>query len=119
MQYVRDTLFASIVALLLFSVIAVLLLGLIPGFEAPSKSVLEGRTYTAIPDMTASSIANGTAQSELESYVADKVPMRDTVLLGNAAIQRSLIRVANVHFVMRCIRHSMDRIPSFLIPCRR
>ena len=91
----RDACFAAFVGLTLCAVIGVHFLAFVPGMAAPSKSVLEGRTYTAFPELKASSISNGSVQDALESYVADKVPMRDSVLLGNAAIQRTLIRIAN------------------------
>ena len=52
------------------------------------SSRLEGRAYTPLPDVDAQSLLSGAFQEQSESFMADSVPNRDAVLLGNAALQR-------------------------------
>ena len=52
------------------------------------SSRLEGRAYTPLPDVDAPSVLSGAFQEQSESFMADSVPNRDAVLLGNAALQR-------------------------------
>lgn len=57
------------------------------------RSNLEGRSYTEFPALSASSFADGSFQGDLESYVADSIPFRDSILLANAALQRADIKI--------------------------
>ena len=95
---VRNIVFSVLVATVLCSVIGVHIASLAPGYDMPTKSQLEGRNYTEFPAINSKSVFGGKAQDAFESYVADRVVNRDTVLLSNAALQRSLIRVANCAF---------------------
>ena len=71
---------------------------LVSGYSSPTWSTLEGRYYQKLPKHDVVSLLSGTFQSEFEQYVADLVPQRDRVLLGNARIQRWAIEVANSPF---------------------
>ncbi len=62
------------------------------------KSSLEGRKYQSPPKPGIRSALSGKFQTRLEKYLADHVPMRDEVLLKNAALQRSCIAAANTPF---------------------
>lgn len=59
------------------------------------NSNLEGREYARRPQATVASIADGTFQDSFEQYVSDGVPMRDAMMLANAAVQRSGIALAS------------------------
>lgn len=63
-----------------------------------TQSALEGRAYQKKPELALSTLADGTFQSTTEKYLSDLVPARDSVLLANAAVQRSAIAAANVPF---------------------
>ena len=63
-----------------------------------ARSSLEGRSYAKRPSPSVANLTSGKFQDQVEKYASDIVPMRDTVLLANAAMQRSVIRVANAPF---------------------
>ena len=67
-----------------------------------AKSQIEGRKYTEAPEFSAQAVADGDFQDQLDSYLADHVPMRDEVLLANAAIQRTSIVPAAALFGYEC-----------------
>ena len=58
------------------------------------SSLLEGRKYQTLPKVNKDSLMDGKFQKDFEKYVNDLVPMRDDILLGNAAIQRLSINTA-------------------------
>lgn len=58
------------------------------------RSPLEARTYQQRPHPSASSLLDGSFQKQADAWVADRVPLRDSVLLANAALQRSGIALA-------------------------
>ena len=51
-------------------------------------SYLEGRPYTRLPNPSVDSFLSGDFQDDLESYTADALPLRETLLLGKASLQR-------------------------------
>ena len=63
-----------------------------------NRSYLEGKTYASFPEPTLASFESGEFQDGVESFVADRFPARDGVLLANAAWQRSLIEISAVGF---------------------
>lgn len=52
------------------------------------RSYLEGRPYTRLPNPSVDSFLSGDFQDDLESYTADALPLRETLLLGKASLQR-------------------------------
>lgn len=56
-----------------------------------NRSYLEGKTYAGFPELSPSSFADAEFQDGIEDYIADRFPLRDGVLLANAAWQRALI----------------------------
>lgn len=83
------------------------------GIEFPSwlaigteHSFLEGRDYDSFPELSLESILSGDFQDGLEDYVADKVPMRDEVILTNAALQR--LSISTMAYVL-----DYDTYPTF------
>lgn len=52
------------------------------------RSYLEGRPYTRLPSPSVGSFLSGDFQDDLESYTADALPLRETLLLGKASLQR-------------------------------
>lgn len=52
------------------------------------RSYLEGRPYTRLPSPSVDSFLSGDFQDDLESYTADALPLRETLLLGKASLQR-------------------------------
>ena len=52
------------------------------------RSYLEGRPYTRLPSPSVDSFLSGDFQDNLESYTADALPLRETLLLGKASLQR-------------------------------
>lgn len=63
-----------------------------------NRSYLEGKTYASFPEPTLASFESGEFQDDVESFVADRFPARDGVLLANVAWQRSLIEISAVGF---------------------
>lgn len=68
------------------------------GEDAPIQSYLEGREYQLRPDFSVEAFAGRTYQDQMEQYLADNVPERETVLLGNAFAQNLAISCANAFF---------------------
>lgn len=52
------------------------------------RSYLEGRPYMRLPSPSVDSFLSGDFQDDLESYTADALPLRETLLLGKASLQR-------------------------------
>lgn len=96
MGKIRNIVFSVIAAAVLFSVIGAQVLDATNVLEMPKKSFLEGHSYQEFPEVKAKAIAKGSFQKQFESYMADHVPVRDQVILANAALQRQGIRTANV-----------------------
>ena len=89
----RSILFILLAGVLLFSVIGYLSASKIaPGIvQKPTSSVVEKRDYKTLKDVKNASFFAGTAQDVFERYAADGVPMRDSLLYLNAAVQRDAI----------------------------
>ena len=51
-------------------------------------SYLEGRPYTRLPILAVDSFLSGDFQDSLETYAADALPLRESLLLGRASLQR-------------------------------
>lgn len=77
-------------------------------YPANDLSYLEGRKYTSAPIPSGASIFSGSFQSDAESFVADSIPYRDTALLINAALQRSVIEVAAEPFGFKTLPGFFD-----------
>ncbi len=101
---------------IVFSILAVVVLlnvvankaahKIVPGYDPPQWTYLEGRNYQKLPSRSVASVLGGKFQSQFEQYVADLVPARDRVLGVNARLQRGCIEVANVPF-------GYDAYPTF------
>ena len=66
----------------------------VPAQLAPNQegyNYLEGRNYTELPALSVANFTDGSFQDNLESHLADAVPLRSNVLLANAALQRTSI----------------------------
>lgn len=99
MERSRTIAFSVLASLCLLAVLCNLVIGLASGQAGTERtSELEGRSYTAFPKTTPSSIAKGEFQSSFESWTADMVPARDAVVLGNAQMQRQCIQLAATTF---------------------
>ena len=97
MKSVRNVLFSACVSVLLLACIVNAGLDFVQGVDK-KQSFLEGRYYQECPAVTVHSFLEGDMQDETEQYFADLVPRRDSVLLGNAALQRWGITTANIPF---------------------
>ncbi len=60
------------------------------------SSSLENRYYQGLPDVSIRAFVSSVFQEDAEKYLADHVPMRDELLLGNAKLQRTGIQCANL-----------------------
>ena len=99
MQRIRDIAFTAIVGLVLFAAIGnVAAAKLLPGYDIPEHSTLEGREYQHFPDIGAQTLLNHNFQNDFEQYVADRMLGRNTLLLANAKLQRTGIESANLLF---------------------
>lgn len=105
---VRDFVLVALVACCLLSVVPTKLADEL-GVAFPEwtgignhRSQLEGRNYAAPPKASMENIAEGKFQAGAEKYLSDVVPMRDNVLLANAALQRTCIKAANVPLGFEC-----------------
>ena len=58
------------------------------------RSYLEGRKYQDEPRLSIDELLSAEFQDDFDQYVADSIPMRDDVLLLNAAVQQACIRLA-------------------------
>ena len=109
---VVSVLFGVLVALILISPLATKAMSKVgirfPEWTGVSKerSNLEGRKYAKLSKPDASSISSGSFQKDAESYLADSVPMRDAVMLSNAALQRGVISLASMP-------HGFEYYPTF------
>ena len=99
----REAVFVVLIAVVLFTVIAFKLAVALTPVEAQARSTLEGRAYETFPTLAAASLADGTFQDSFEQYIADLVPLRDDVLLANAAVQRASICLANLVCGFSCV----------------
>lgn len=62
------------------------------------RSNLEGKTYASFPEPTRSTVADGSFQDGVATFIEDRMPLRDSLLLANASWQRWLISVsASLH----------------------
>lgn len=98
MNKVRSIAFAFATSAFLAGVIAYLALGAVGVLNVAEKSVLEGRAYEEVPDVTPMAVLKSDFQDALEAYLGDHVPNRDTVLLTNAKLDLTLISCANAPF---------------------
>lgn len=71
---------------------------IVPSYNIPQKSYLEGREYQDFPILNTTTITNGSFQTQTEQYLADRIPNRVDSLVCNATLQRNLIAFANIPF---------------------
>ena len=100
----RGIVFAAVIAMLLFAPLGIKALQVI-GIPLPSSiganavsSQLEWRQFAKFPAISFDSVASGSFQKGFESYLSDRIPFRDEVVLANAAAQRDCIALANLPF---------------------
>lgn len=99
MQKIANAFFIAIVSATLFSVIGYeAVQHIIPGLETPQKSYLEGREYQRFQKPTLETIANNNFQESFSKFVADDVPLRNKVIISNAALQQAAIQFASLPF---------------------
>ena len=103
---VRNIAFVAVAAACLLTVVVYKAAIYLTPLEDEESSTLEGRVYQNLPELTWESFESGEYQDDFEQFVADSVPGRDEVLLANAALQRSAIRLANLPF-------GFDAYPTF------
>ena len=58
------------------------------------RSNLEGKTYATFPEFSRAAVASSDFQDGVESFIADRTPLRDDILLFNAGWQRFLISLS-------------------------
>lgn len=63
-----------------------------------TQSNMEGRALQAPPAASLTSLNEGTFQTQAETYLSDRFPAKESVLLANAAGQRMIIQTANLPF---------------------
>lgn len=106
----NNIVFIALCAVLFFSVVGCRALDkvdLLPDvLDNGNKSYLEGRKLQPFPEITTKGVLEGTLQDELEQYISDRFPARESVVHMNAASQRSLISAANLIF-------GFDAYPTF------
>lgn len=80
----------------------------VAGVEFPSwtgigeqSSLLEGRTYADLPDLSVEAVEDASFQNGFEEYLSDTIPMRDEAVLLNAAVQRCGIAAGAAMFGYR------------------
>ena len=99
MDRIRNIVFTVLAAGVLLLVIGNLGVKAVSGsHDLAARSYLEGRTYQGLPEASIDAVATGTFQSSTEQFLADHIPKRDSFLLGNAAVERTLVELANVLF---------------------
>ena len=99
MDRIRNIVFTVLAAGVLLLVIGNLGVKAVSGsHDFAARSYLEGRTYQGLPEPSVDAVATGAFQSSTEQFLADHIPKRDSFLLGNAAVERTLIELANVPF---------------------
>ena len=79
---------------------------LVPTYEMPARSYLEGREYQGFPELSRAALADGQFQDQFEQFVSDSVPKQQDVMLANAALQRLSISLAAKPF-------GYDAYPTF------
>jgi hypothetical protein len=80
---------------------------ILPSFLDNGKlSYLDGRNLQTLPKISLDGFKEGVLQEEMEQYLSDCFPARDSALLLNAASQRTFIQVANMPF-------NFDVYPTF------
>ena len=98
-QKIANIVFVGIISAMLFSVIGYeVIQHVIPGFNVPRESYLEGRKYQHFQKPTVHAFVNGDFQTSFSKSIADDIPLRDKVIALNAAAQRSVIEIANAPF---------------------
>ncbi|MDO4532394.1 MAG: hypothetical protein Q4C36_01595 [Coriobacteriia bacterium] len=65
------------------------------------QSYLEGRLYQNLPEFKAKAFLAHEYQDSFEQFAADSIPYRDSVMLGNAQLQRFGIESSNVFYGFR------------------
>ena len=70
------------------------------------QSYLEGRLYQNLPEFKAKAFLAHEYQDAFEQFAADSVPYRDSVMLGNAQLQRFGIESSNLFY-------GFDAYPTF------
>ena len=102
MAKARNIVFAILTSLILLCVFGCKAAGnlnILPSFLDNTKhSYLEGRDLKTAPPLSNETIGDKSFQDDVEEYIADSVPARDSILLANAALERSVIRIANSLF---------------------
>lgn len=61
-------------------------------------SHVESRYLQTLPELSLENVVAGEFQSQAETYLADRFPCKEEVLLTNAKIQRTFIEAANIPF---------------------
>ena len=88
-----------VASVMLFSVIGYRVVAELPfGINAPSESLLEGRSYFSAEVPTVSDVVHHRFQEDFEQCVADAFPMRESALLTYAGLQRAIIEIANIPY---------------------
>lgn len=70
------------------------------------RSNLEGKTYASFPELSRASVLSTDFQDGVESFIADRMPLRDDILLINASWQRLLISLS-------ALAHGYEVYPTF------
>ena len=70
------------------------------------RSNLEGKTYANFPELSRASVLSTDFQEGVESFIADRMPLRDDILLFNAGWQRFLISLS-------ALAHGYEVYPTF------
>ena len=97
-----NVVFLALVGALVFSAIAFQVADrLVPSFEAPKSSSVEGRKYVQFEDVVEKSVVDGEFQDSFEQYAADSVPLKESLVALSAALQRQGIVTANIPFGYR------------------
>ncbi|MDO4533587.1 MAG: DHHW family protein [Coriobacteriia bacterium] len=95
---IRNIAFSAFVAVFTFGVILFAVADHFGVIDMASRSYLEGRNYTQLPEISLERALDKSMQDETESYLADNVPKRTTVLLANAYMQAQSIGLASLPF---------------------
>ena len=110
MTKARNIIFAALFLLVIFAAIeykAADFIDVIPeALDNGEKSYIEGAPLQPLPELSFTRFMQGALQDETESYLSGCIPSRDQALLLNAAMQRVIIRTANIPF-------SFDAFPTF------
>ena len=95
----RSIVFLVVVTAFFFSLFTYLVLAFfIPQLPCNEELYLEGRKATQCEALNIQTVADASFQQSFEKYASDALPIRDEVLLTNAYVQRSCIRLANCVF---------------------